>query len=304
MTLHEALRSTFSDPRHGVIANLVLPAVLLLLITARRAGAQETVVTLEFDDNNASQYPVRQMLRDRGMRATFFIPSPRIGRSGYMTLAQLRDLQADGNEIGGHTLDHLDLTTLSAAEAERQVCEDRAALVNLGFDPVSFAYPFGANNESVQAIVANCGYQSARSIGGVGGCASCPNAESLPPANRYATRTRASVRTDTTLATLQGYVTAAEQSGGGWVQLVIHYICEGSTCPSTSISDSNLEAFLDWLAPRASSGTVVRTIREALNPSEPPPPPPPPPSEDTTPPVTVIRCSPRGCSEWSDGPVT
>jgi len=189
---------------------------------------------------------------------------------------------------------------VSAAEAERQVCDDRAALINAGFNVTDFAYPYGASNETVQATVKKCGYETARSIGGVGGCAGCPNGETIPPANPYATRTRASIKTDKTLADLQADVTAAEQSGGGWVQFVIHHVCEGASCPTYSISPSILAAFLDWLAPRAANGTVVRTVRAALHGSGPPPPPP----SDTEPPRTSIACSPRGCSGWNNGPVT
>src|SRR5258705_13551009 len=80
------------------------PLALTLAVAASILGANpcrsaETVVSIEVDTNDASQYQVRQMLLDRGMRATFFIPSSRIGRSGSMSLAQLRDLQNDGNEI-------------------------------------------------------------------------------------------------------------------------------------------------------------------------------------------------------------
>ena len=116
-----ARRRRFSPP---AIASVV--AALCMAVLPLRA---ETVVSLEFDDNNANQYQARQMLSDRGMRATFFIFSPRIGKSGYMTLAQLQDLKNDGNEIGGHGLDKVDLTTVTAAEAQRQVCDDRAACI-------------------------------------------------------------------------------------------------------------------------------------------------------------------------------
>ena len=45
--------------------------------------------------------------------------------------------------------------------------------------------------------------------------------------------------TTTSLATLEGYVTQAEQHGGGYVQIVIHHLCSTGTCddapPSVSI---------------------------------------------------------------------
>ncbi len=275
------------------------PAILTIaaLVLAGRVDATaETVVSLEFDDGHANQYQVRSLFLEHGMRATFFVNSSRVGASGYMTASQLHDLQGDGHEIAGHTLTHVDLTTLSQAEAQRQVCDDRSALIAQGFDVSSFAYPFGAYNSSTKAIVEGCGYESARIIGGVAGCSQCPAAETTPPADSFATRTPPSVKSDTTLATIQGWVTAAEARGDGWLQIVMHHVCDGPGCSVYSLSPSTLSAFLDWLAPRAHSGTVVKTVREVIRQSPPP--------ADSTPPVTVLSCSPRGCSEWSAGPVT
>ena len=41
------------------------------------------------------------------MHGTFYLNSGRLGtNSYYMTWDQIADLAADGNEIGGHTVDH------------------------------------------------------------------------------------------------------------------------------------------------------------------------------------------------------
>jgi peptidoglycan/xylan/chitin deacetylase (PgdA/CDA1 family) len=271
--------------------------LVALLPFARPSLAAETVVTLGFDDGRVSQYGVRDLLRSHGMMATFYIYSNAIGWSGYMTMAQLHDLQRDGHEIGGHTLDHEHLTTLSASEAERQICQDRLALMNAGFgDVTSFAYPYGEYNASIEQMVAGCGYSSARTVGGIG-CSACPAAERIPPADPYATRTPPSVKKDTTLANMQNWVLAAEASGGGWVQIVIHDVCE--TCGSDvyAVSLPTLTAFLDWLAPRASRGTVVKRVRDVMKAG-------PPPSDDTTPPSSTISCNSGDCSQWNNGPVS
>jgi hypothetical protein len=59
-------------------------------------------------------------------------------------------------------------------------------------------------------------------------------AETIPPADPFGTRTLADPRQGTTVATIEGYVTAAEQNGGGWVQLTFHHIC--SSCDAYSIT--------------------------------------------------------------------
>ena len=56
------------------------------------------------------------------------------------------------------------------------------------------------------------------------------------------------MKADTPLAQVEGYVTNAEQHGGGWVPLVFHHVCDG--CDSLSITPANLDAFMTWLAAR------------------------------------------------------
>ena len=87
-------------------------------------------------------------------------------------------------------------------------------------------------------------------------------AETVPPRDSYATRTPPNVKSGTTLATVQSYVTAAEQHGGGWIQIVIHHVCD--RCDAYSITLADFTALVDWLAARAASGTVVRTTAEVI----------------------------------------
>jgi peptidoglycan/xylan/chitin deacetylase (PgdA/CDA1 family) len=241
------------------------------LAAPNAAAARPTVVTLTFDDGLSEQYAVRTMLAQHSLRATFFINSNRIESSdSYLTWGQLSDLAADGNEIGGHTLDNVDLTTVTATEAQRQVCDDRQALLSHGFTVTSFAYPFGARNSSLYPILQGCGYSSARRSWGLcpigqapPNCGFEPVAEAIPPPNRWEIRTIPSIRAWHTLADLQSIVRRAEAAGGGWVPIVLHHICDGCDPEGYSTSPSVLRAFLAWLAPRSSTGTYVRTMRDS-----------------------------------------
>lgn len=254
----------------------------------------ETVVSLTFDDGQATQYPVKDMLASRGMRGTFYVNSAKVGTSSfYMTWAQIGALAAAGNEIAGHTLTHVKLTdtALSETERRRQVCEDRQNLIARGYDPVTFAYPYGAFDAAVESIVRDCGYSAARRVGGIvspNWCPTCgsPRAESLPPANLFAVRT-AGFTGEITLAAIQTVITQAE-FGGGWVPLVFHGVCD-SGCGDGWVRPSTLAALMDWLAPRAGQGTVVRTMRAALDldTTEPDPP-------DTVAPDTAVTSGPSG----------
>ena len=64
-----------------------------------------------------------------------------------------------------------------------------------------------------------------------------------------------SIKQGTTVATVEGYVTAAEKHGGGWVQLLIHHLCNG--CDAYSMTVPDFTAFVDWLQGEVASGRVV-----------------------------------------------
>jgi peptidoglycan/xylan/chitin deacetylase (PgdA/CDA1 family) len=91
-----------------------------------------TVVSLTFDDGDADQMAAARVLHRYRLPATFYIITGAVGTPGYVTLPDLRQLAADGNEIGGHTVSHLRLTALSTAEARRQVCGSRSVLDRWG----------------------------------------------------------------------------------------------------------------------------------------------------------------------------
>jgi hypothetical protein len=203
------------------------------------------------------------------MHGTFFVNSGRLDSSSYyMGWDQVRGLAGDGNEIGGHTVDHANLPSVQASnldEAKREVCNDRVTLLNEGFQVSNFAYPYGAYDDTTKQIAQQCGYNSARDVSGVvspGSCDGCPFAESVPPADPYRTRTPQNVFATTSLAEIESYVTQAEQNGGGWVQLVLHHICSGCG-ENYAITQSDFGGLLDWLAARPAT-TSVKTVAQVV----------------------------------------
>jgi peptidoglycan/xylan/chitin deacetylase (PgdA/CDA1 family) len=270
-----------------LLAALAVAAVLGLPASA----AAQTVVSLTFDDGWDNNYTVRSIFAERGMNATFYVNSNTIGSDGYLSWAQVGALNADGHEIAGHTLDHPNLTAVTSEEARRQICDDRADLLNRGFIVPSFAYPFGEYDSTVKTIVRDCGYASGRGAFGLRNLTATndtrPYAEKIPPVDRYAILTPCCIGSDTPLETLQNYITQAENNGGGWVPLVLHQICDncGDT-PAPSMKPTTLAALLDWLQPRASRGTIVRTVNQVI-------------SGDSQPPTSSISCNSTTCTAGS-----
>jgi Polysaccharide deacetylase len=251
-------------------ASLVFSASPLWTAPAQVAHAAgvTTVVTIGFDDSNADQYKMLKMLAAHGMNATFFTNSGFVGTADHLTWGQLHQLYAAGNEIGGHTIDHANIKKLKPAPARHEVCDDRVAIFDHGLNPVSFAYPFGNHDAGSEAIVQACGYNSGRTVSGVDDRKTF--AETIPPLDPYATRTPPNPKQGTTLKTLQSYVLAAEQNGGGWVQYVFHHVC-ANNCDAYSITPWRMNNFLTWLQARAANGTVVETTAQVIGgPVQPP----------------------------------
>lgn len=224
-----------------------------------------TVVSITFDDGFDTHRVAADLLDQHGMLGTFFLILGRLGGEGYLSRDDLRSLGDRRHEVAAHTFTHRSLVDLPLDEAERELCDARVALAEVGFTAESFAYPFGAVSDEVAAAADRCGYSSARGVGGLydpDGCTTCPVRETVAPAAPFAVLTPGSVISTTTLEDLQRSVTDAEEAGGGWVVLVIHHVCDD--CGELAISPALLDDFLSWLEPRAAQGTVVATVDQVI----------------------------------------
>jgi peptidoglycan/xylan/chitin deacetylase (PgdA/CDA1 family) len=111
-----------------IFASLAVCATVvsgLVGMQAAQAAPAPTVVSLTFDDSNADQLTALATLQANGLHGTFYTITGSIGAPNYLTLADLNTIYADGNEIGGHTVNHPDLTLESTDETQRQVCDAR-----------------------------------------------------------------------------------------------------------------------------------------------------------------------------------
>ena len=215
---------------------------------------KHTTVSLTFDDGSADNYSVREALAQNQLHATFYIVSGFTGTNGFMTEEQLHNLYADGNEIGGHTLDHTKLWNLSSADLKRQVCQDRLNLLALGFHVTSFAYPFGYYDEAAKQAVKECGYNNARIV--------ADGPESIPPADPFALKAMPYIVPDTHLPKMIRYVTSVENNGGGWAIFIFHHVCDN--CDKFAVAPQTFSDFADWLGTQQANGLVVKTVDEVV----------------------------------------
>jgi peptidoglycan/xylan/chitin deacetylase (PgdA/CDA1 family) len=122
------------------------------------------IVTTSWDDGHPADERVLDMLAERGLRGTFYIPRQH-PMCGTVSVALVRKLHDSGAEIGAHSMTHPNLCQLSerAALSEVQVSKEWLEEVTGSSVPL-FAYPFGKHNLQVCRVVMEAGYQAARSL--------------------------------------------------------------------------------------------------------------------------------------------
>jgi hypothetical protein len=98
------------------------------------------------------------MLNDRRLRGTFFVVGSDVeawwAQSRRLHIVELLDMARDGHEIGSHTYSHPDLRTLTDAQIRQEMEQSLQYLARYGIKVASMAYPFGASDDRVRAIVA------------------------------------------------------------------------------------------------------------------------------------------------------
>lgn len=123
----------------------------------------EKAVVLTFDDGYDDNYKYAlPLLNKYNFHATFNILTGSIGKDEYMTKDQLKELVAAGNELGGHSISHPDLSKLGDEKLEKEVSESKKVLEQISGQPViSFCYPAGKFSEEVEKTVKSAGYKLA-----------------------------------------------------------------------------------------------------------------------------------------------
>lgn len=109
---------------------------------------------ISFDDGYEDVYTKALPILDTcGAKATFFIPSGKIGREGYLTANQVKDVSNRGYAIGSHTVTHPDLTQISMDVVETELKKSKETLEEIiGTRVDSVAYPCGEVSDGVVKI--------------------------------------------------------------------------------------------------------------------------------------------------------
>jgi peptidoglycan/xylan/chitin deacetylase (PgdA/CDA1 family) len=119
-------------------------------------------VALTFDDGcETDLITVSPMLKEFAFNATFYITVGFLGKRGFMSQQQVRDLAQNGMEIGCHSLTHPFLSDVNEAGLQREIADAKKQLEDIaGVSVRHYSCPGGRWDERVVAIAKQAGYQS------------------------------------------------------------------------------------------------------------------------------------------------
>lgn len=144
----------------------ILTFLVLLTTPAHAATSQfimqsnssEKVIALTFDDGSdgTNFSKILNTLSNHQIKATFFLT----GSGTRAHPAIVKTAVQNGHDIGNHSFDHPDFTTLTPAQMLNQLSQTETIIKNATGKTSKpfFRAPYGATNQSVLSTVGNAGY--------------------------------------------------------------------------------------------------------------------------------------------------
>jgi peptidoglycan/xylan/chitin deacetylase (PgdA/CDA1 family) len=140
---------------------LPLRALVRIIRQGKPLPPRSVVITFDdgYEDNYTRAFPV---LKKYGFPATIFVISDVLNTKGFLTTEQMREMHAQGIDIGSHTRLHPYLPDASSERRREEIFGSKARLEReLGAEIALFAYPAGGFEEESKRLVAQAGYAGA-----------------------------------------------------------------------------------------------------------------------------------------------
>jgi peptidoglycan/xylan/chitin deacetylase (PgdA/CDA1 family) len=119
-------------------------------------------VVVTFDDGCETDLTVAApILLSRGFNATFYLVAGFVGRQGYLSATQARELAGMGFEIGCHSMTHAYLAGLTERELKVEVVESKNTVEQvIGRQANHFSCPGGRWSGAVARMARQAGYRT------------------------------------------------------------------------------------------------------------------------------------------------
>jgi peptidoglycan/xylan/chitin deacetylase (PgdA/CDA1 family) len=120
----------------------------------------EPSVCITFDDGcETDQIAAAPVLREFDFNATFYVVTGFLGTPGYLDAEQVRDLHAQGFEIGCHSMTHPYLCDIPDAELKREIVDAKLQIEQIiGHSIEHFSCPGGRYDERTLKVAREAGF--------------------------------------------------------------------------------------------------------------------------------------------------
>ena len=131
------------------------------ILDPSRVSSNESAVGITFDDGFVSDYQEAfPVLVREGARADFFVNTANVGKPGYLSWEQIREMHEEGMGIHSHGHSHAALSLLPLDGLRRELATSRKLLEDKLGSPVELiAAPYGLMNRRVIREAFAAGYR-------------------------------------------------------------------------------------------------------------------------------------------------
>ena len=120
----------------------------------------ENQLMICFDDGWRGLYDHKDLIIARGIHPTVFIAVDLIGRPGYLTENEIKELHSAGFRFQCHSWSHNDLTSFTGADLEKELSGSRQMLEDIfGWPFDCICYPMGRYSDEVYDGCLKAGYR-------------------------------------------------------------------------------------------------------------------------------------------------
>jgi peptidoglycan/xylan/chitin deacetylase (PgdA/CDA1 family) len=120
----------------------------------------EPSVCITFDDGcETDLIAAVPVLRESGFNATFYLTAGFLGTPGYLSASQVGELDAQGFQIGCHSMTHPYLSDLPEPELKREVLDAKLQIENIVGHPIEhFSCPGGRYDQRTLQMARRAGF--------------------------------------------------------------------------------------------------------------------------------------------------
>jgi len=131
-------------------------------------NGKHKVLTMSYDDGQAADRKLVEILNKHKIKCTFHLNSGLIGMGNRIPQEEIAE-RYQGHEIAAHTVTHPTIARSPKEQIIEEVFEDRKQLEKITGYPVrGFSYPNGSYNTLIKEMLPNLGIEYARTVNSTG----------------------------------------------------------------------------------------------------------------------------------------